>query len=92
MKASTFIIGIIMQINYWYDQNILPYFEERASKKLFNTYRREELAILSLLLEAKESGNVWEDEQVLLDMLKDVRVKLVRFKGRKFYTTKILRY
>ena len=72
-----------MLINYWYDKNVLPYFETLRSKKIYKEYKRTELVILMLI---KEKGK----SEPYLNELNDIRIKLERFKHEKFYTKNIM--
>ena len=78
------LFGAKVKINEWYDKNILPWIEARRTKKVYKKYKREERAILSLLLEDR-------NDKTLLRMLKDTKVKLDRFKKYDYYSKDIIK-
>lgn len=77
------IIYNLMRIDYWYSQNILPYFERRRAKKEFMELKKTELALLMLL---HQKGN----DDYYNNQLVETRIKLDRFKDEKFYTLNLM--
>ena len=75
-----------MYLHYKYDNSIGKWFEYRATKKVYRKLKLQERACLSLIL-IHESVN--EDTTFLLARLKDIDIKLARFKHEKYYTTKL---
>ena len=81
-----YIVSWIMVLNYHYDHTIGKWIDNYQSYRIYRKLKRSEYAILSLMLEYEETG---QDTKALLEMLRDNKVRVRRFRHEKYYTKKL---